>query len=104
MRRDLDRQCHSCGGFCRPSGCERENVKPPVTIRTLSLSDRANILKLADACADNKDGFGFAFYNASIVRFAIAISRMLAGHEATEKDKSDVHGPDWTERDGEYLK
>lgn len=46
--------------------------------RALTLADRAEILKLADACADNKDGFGFAFYNASVVRFAIAISRMCA--------------------------
>ncbi len=22
----MDRQCSSCGGFCRKSGCERENV------------------------------------------------------------------------------
>lgn len=22
------RQCSSCGGFCKKSGCERENVKP----------------------------------------------------------------------------
>lgn len=46
--------------------------------RVLTLADRAEILKLADVCADNKDGFGLAFYNASIVRFAIAISRMSA--------------------------
>lgn len=25
-KRDLDRQCHSCGGICKKSGCERENV------------------------------------------------------------------------------
>lgn len=24
----MNRQCSSCGGFCRKSGCERENVKP----------------------------------------------------------------------------
>lgn len=23
-----DRQCSSCGGFCKRSGCERENVTP----------------------------------------------------------------------------
>jgi hypothetical protein len=23
-----DRQCPSCGGFCKKSGCERENTKP----------------------------------------------------------------------------
>ena len=26
----MDRQCSSCGGFCKQSGCERENVKPVV--------------------------------------------------------------------------
>jgi hypothetical protein len=24
----MDRQCPSCGGFCKKSGCERENVRP----------------------------------------------------------------------------
>jgi predicted Fe-S protein YdhL (DUF1289 family) len=24
----VDRQCPSCGGFCKKSGCERENIKP----------------------------------------------------------------------------
>ena len=24
----MDRQCSSCGGFCKKSGCERENVRP----------------------------------------------------------------------------
>jgi len=23
----MDRQCPSCGGFCKRSGCERENAK-----------------------------------------------------------------------------
>ena len=38
----MDRQCPSCGGFCKKSGCERENkpmpgsiiyTSPPVEIR-----------------------------------------------------------------------
>ena len=24
----MDRQCLSCGGFCKKSGCERENIAP----------------------------------------------------------------------------
>jgi hypothetical protein len=28
----MDRQCSSCGGFCKKSGCERENVKPELKI------------------------------------------------------------------------
>ena len=27
-KRDYDRQCSSCGGICRKSGCERANVDP----------------------------------------------------------------------------
>ena len=27
----MDRQCSSCGGFCKKSGCERENVQPQRT-------------------------------------------------------------------------
>lgn len=25
----MPRQCSSCGGFCKKSGCERENAPPP---------------------------------------------------------------------------
>jgi predicted glutamine amidotransferase len=42
---------------------------------TASLSDRALFLKLADVTADNNDGFGFAFYNARLVEFAISVCR-----------------------------
>ena len=27
--KNMDRQCPSCGGFCKKSGCERENIAPP---------------------------------------------------------------------------
>lgn len=53
----------------------------------LTLADRAEILKLADECADNKDGFGFAFYNASVVRFAVAISRLCAERKMSFGEK-----------------
>lgn len=46
------------------------NTPAPMTI-----SDRAFALKLADRMADNSDGFGHAFYNASLVRFAIEIAK-----------------------------
>ena len=29
-------QCSSCGGFCKKSGCERENVKPTPKLKPLS--------------------------------------------------------------------
>ena len=46
------------------------NAPAPMTI-----SDREVVLKVAEFTADNKDGFGYAFYNASLVRFAIAIAK-----------------------------
>lgn len=30
-----ERQCSSCGGFCKRSGCERENVKRADELRRL---------------------------------------------------------------------
>lgn len=41
----------------------------------MTISDREVALKFAELTADNKDGFGYAFYNASLVRFAIEIAR-----------------------------
>lgn len=35
----MDRQCSSCGGFCRKSGCERENVKPEQKKEWVGLTD-----------------------------------------------------------------
>ena len=32
-------QCSSCGGFCKKSGCERENVKPTPQRTWVELTD-----------------------------------------------------------------
>ena len=32
-------QCSSCGGFCKKSGCERENVKPTPQRTWVDLTD-----------------------------------------------------------------
>ena len=32
-------QCSSCGGFCKKSGCERENVKPTPKRTWVGLTD-----------------------------------------------------------------
>ena len=32
-------QCSSCGGFCKKSGCERENVKPTTQRTWVGLTD-----------------------------------------------------------------
>ena len=37
-------QCNDCGGFCKRSGCERENVKPTPKRKPLTdeeINDRA---------------------------------------------------------------
>jgi hypothetical protein len=36
-----ERQCSSCGGFCKRSGCERENVKRPDEPAKGTLSEQA---------------------------------------------------------------
>jgi len=35
----MTNQCSSCGGFCRKSGCERENVKPELQRRWVGLTE-----------------------------------------------------------------
>jgi hypothetical protein len=35
----MDRQCPSCGGFCKKSGCERENIAPPQRKEWQGLTD-----------------------------------------------------------------
>lgn len=35
----MDRQCSSCGGFCKKSGCERENVTIPPKREWVGLTD-----------------------------------------------------------------
>jgi hypothetical protein len=52
-RRTMDRQCSSCGGFCRKSGCERENVqpKPEPVAAAKALRHAAQVVQLYDdAC------------------------------------------------------
>jgi hypothetical protein len=49
----VDRQCSSCGGFCKKSGCERENIKPKEWV---GLSE-ADIYELMD----NEDEFEYAY-------------------------------------------
>ena len=51
-------QCSSCGGFCKKSGCERENVKPTPKRTWAGLTDeeieqvRVAIMGVAYWCAD----------------------------------------------------
>ena len=46
----MDRQCSSCGGFCRKSGCERENVKPePEPVAWVVYDSESNDVVWAEA-------------------------------------------------------
>jgi hypothetical protein len=40
----VDRQCPSCGGFCKKSGCERENTKPEREWAGLTDADKEVLL------------------------------------------------------------
>ena len=53
-------QCSSCGGFCKKSGCERENVKPTPQLKSLTdemVVAAARVLneRQADACGVDRD-------------------------------------------------
>jgi predicted Fe-S protein YdhL (DUF1289 family) len=54
----MDRQCSSCGGFCKKSGCERENVtiSPKREWQGLTDDEMQKIIKLvAKKCAEIAD-------------------------------------------------
>ena len=38
-------QCSDCGGFCKKSGCERENVKPAPKRKPLTDEEVEKIIK-----------------------------------------------------------
>ena len=50
-------QCSSCGGFCKKSGCERENVKPTPQRTWIELTDE-EIHRLADKHLQTKNHDG----------------------------------------------
>jgi hypothetical protein len=49
----VDRQCSSCGGFCKKSGCERENIKPKEWVGLTDDEVAELRLKTFDAIATN---------------------------------------------------
>ena len=46
-------QCSDCGGFCKKSGCERENVKPTPQRTWQGLTDEE--IKAFDTWHDNRE-------------------------------------------------
>lgn len=71
-KRDTDRKCHLCGGFFRPSGCERENVKECTCEakdmpygRCCKAPTSAHMTAPAPSCCaecGKRDGDGWALY------------------------------------------
>ena len=53
----MTNQCKSCGGFCKKSGCERENVKPTPQRTWIELTDE-EIHRLADKHLQTKNHDG----------------------------------------------
>ena len=51
----MDRQCSSCGGFCKKSGCERENVKSAPQRTWVGLTDEDK----QTAFDETQEGGGF---------------------------------------------
>ena len=50
-------QCSSCGGFCKKSGCERENVKPTPQRTWVELTDEEII---SEWIANERNYYNFA--------------------------------------------
>ena len=44
-------QCSSCGGFCKKSGCERENVKPTPKRTWVGLTEEEQLNVFAELIA-----------------------------------------------------
>ena len=44
-------QCSSCGGFCKKSGCERENVKPTPQRTWVGLTEEEQLNVFAELIA-----------------------------------------------------
>ena len=61
-------QCSDCGGFCKKSGCERENVKPTIRKNIKELTDE-EILEIASPMFEDTR------YPSTALDFARAILR-----------------------------
>lgn len=66
----MDRQCSSCGGFCKKSGCERENVKPKEKRQWVGLKDE-------EIVAATNAVHGFGAIKQKDMNFAKAIEAKL---------------------------
>ena len=53
-------QCSSCGGFCKKSGCERENVKPTPQRTWAGLTDEDRLRLWLKTESEDVDRYAFA--------------------------------------------
>lgn len=51
------RQCASCGGFCKKSGCERANVDEPIDYTKGVISERDELKALLHQALDERDHY-----------------------------------------------
>lgn len=52
-----DRQCPSCGGFCKKSGCERENFDPDwATYRQGRNDERLEVIDILERLQERHQG------------------------------------------------
>ena len=63
-------QCSDCGGFCKKSGCERENVKPTPQRTWVELTDE-EILEIASPMFEDTR------YPSTALDFARAIEKRI---------------------------
>ena len=67
-------QCSDCGGFCKKSGCERENVKPTIRKNIKELTDE-EILEIASPMFEDTR------YPSTALDFARAIEKRIKTDE-----------------------
>ena len=72
-------QCSDCGGFCKKSGCERENVKPTPKRKPLSVE---KILHLVETHV-GAPSMSYPLDNSDWINFARAIE---TAHNIKEKN------------------
>jgi hypothetical protein len=98
MKNDYDRQCHSCGGFCKKSGCERENTHPappvsaePVAWSALTDEDRKRAF---DSMPDMLEGFlktwGWLHFAKAIEEICKEKNAAPTGKQSLQVDRIDT--------------
>ena len=76
-------QCSSCGGFCKKSGCERENVKPTPQRTWVGLTEE-ELYEIYDESDDGSSPCGVCGA-CSKCKIEVAIARAI---EAKLKQKN----------------